>query len=205
MAVIFDYDGVLVDSLDVIFEKVRQFLHRKEVDVSREQFLDLFNENFYDAIQRLGLSQQEIKDQFPELQAYVILHEQEMPWQPKMRAILQGIAENSPTYVITSNFSEVVERRLRDAHIHGVQVFGADKEISKEKLINELIGEHNDLHYVGDTVGDIRTAKRSGATSVAVTWGWHTKERLAEADPDHLVDYPQELLDLIARSRTARA
>ena len=52
------------------------------------------------------------------------------------------------------------------------------------------------MYYVCDTVGDIREARDAGIRTVAVTWGWHSRERLAAAHPDRLIDVPEKLLAL---------
>lgn len=51
--------------------------------------------------------------------------------------------------------------------------------------------------YVGDTSVDIKTAKNAGMISVAVTWGYRTKEQLLAENPDYIIDSPMELLDLL--------
>jgi phosphoglycolate phosphatase-like HAD superfamily hydrolase len=52
---------------------------------------------------------------------------------------------------------------------------------------------------IGDTPLDVRCARAIGARAVAVLTGWHTREELAEARPDLLLDDlsdPAPLLDL---------
>jgi phosphoglycolate phosphatase len=51
-------------------------------------------------------------------------------------------------------------------------------------------------YYIGDTTGDIREAKMAGIRTVAVTWGWHSRERLAKLQPDYLIDNPSDLLSI---------
>jgi len=53
-----------------------------------------------------------------------------------------------------------------------------------------------DIYYIGDTTGDIKEGKQAGVKTVGVTWGWHSKEKMAAAEPDYLFDNPQELLKL---------
>jgi phosphoglycolate phosphatase len=48
--------------------------------------------------------------------------------------------------------------------------------------------------YIGDTTGDILEAREAGVQTVAVTWGWHSREKLVAVHPDFLVDRPEELL-----------
>jgi phosphoglycolate phosphatase len=50
---------------------------------------------------------------------------------------------------------------------------------------------------VGDTVGDIVEARQAGVPSVAVTWGWHSEERLLAASPDVVAHDPQELVGIL--------
>jgi phosphoglycolate phosphatase len=45
-------------------------------------------------------------------------------------------------------------------------------------------------------VGDIKEGRLAGVTTVAVTWGWHSKEKLQAAGPDLLVEEPEGLLTL---------
>ncbi len=49
---------------------------------------------------------------------------------------------------------------------------------------------------IGDSTMDIETARNAGMRAIAVTWGFHDRERLRAAGADQLVDAPEELLDL---------
>jgi phosphoglycolate phosphatase len=50
--------------------------------------------------------------------------------------------------------------------------------------------------YVCDTAGDIREAREAGVKAVAVTWGWHPRERLERAKPDAFIEKSEDLLAL---------
>lgn len=52
---------------------------------------------------------------------------------------------------------------------------------------------------VGDTVGDIRSAREAGVRIVAVTWGYDTAETLEKAGPDALVSDPSALLEALSQ------
>jgi phosphoglycolate phosphatase len=69
---------------------------------------------------------------------------------------------------------------------------------SKEEKIAYAIDKYgiskDKTFYIGDTVGDILEAKGAGVRSIAVTWGWHNRDRLVKAAPDYLVETPNELL-----------
>ena len=72
--------------------------------------------------------------------------------------------------------------------------------LSKKRRVEKYIRSNGldpkSLYYVGDTTIDIESARHAGARTVAVTWGLNTAEKLASANPDYLVDHPDQLLDI---------
>jgi phosphoglycolate phosphatase len=66
------------------------------------------------------------------------------------------------------------------------------------KAAEELGGAEGDVYVIGDAVSDIRAAGQAGVKSVAVTWGHQSREKLAAAEPDHLVRSPGELQRLLS-------
>ncbi len=64
--------------------------------------------------------------------------------------------------------------------------------------LTQLAGEVEAAVYVGDSPFDIQAAKAAGMASVAAGWGRiHSPERLAAEQPDVLLARPQELLDVL--------
>ncbi len=55
--------------------------------------------------------------------------------------------------------------------------------------------------YMGDSRVDMRTAANSGLRSVAVTWGFRPRQELEENGAMFLIDRPEQLLDIIYKSR----
>jgi pyrophosphatase PpaX len=52
--------------------------------------------------------------------------------------------------------------------------------------------------YVGDSPFDIQAAKAAGMTAIGVSWGGiHSRARLEAESPDEIVDAPAELLDVL--------
>ncbi len=51
--------------------------------------------------------------------------------------------------------------------------------------------------YVGDTVTDMLCARHAGMESVAVTWGYGSRDELRETEPDHLLDTPEQIFRLL--------
>ncbi len=53
--------------------------------------------------------------------------------------------------------------------------------------------------FVGDSIFDIAAGKAAGVATVAVTWGAFTRAQLEPATPDHWLDRPAELPGLVER------
>ena len=53
------------------------------------------------------------------------------------------------------------------------------------------------IWYVGDTVTDMRCARNAGMESIAVTWGFQTREMIEEVGADHWADSSHMLTFLL--------
>ena len=80
------------------------------------------------------------------------------------------------------------------------EIFGSDFLFSKKEKIDHALEKYGipreKAFYIGDTAGDIVEARAAGVRSVAVTWGWHDRERLVAVRPDFLIDTPEGLLTI---------
>lgn len=50
-----------------------------------------------------------------------------------------------------------------------------------------------DCIVIGDSTMDLETARRAGMRAIAVTWGYHDRNRLIEAGATHMIDHPNQL------------
>jgi phosphoglycolate phosphatase len=199
---LFDFDGVLVDSLSLYEKSVNICLERigKPLIASREEFLDLFEDNFYSAIAKRGVDVGEFmaasKAVTPALDYGVVRPVTELI------PVLAELKKRHGLIIISSNSSFAIRLMLAkfgfDSYFD--DVLGADFNFSKIEKILYAMGHYgtNGGHtfYVCDTAGDIREAREAGVKAVAVTWGWHPRERLERARPDAMIEQPEDLLRL---------
>jgi len=199
---LFDFDGVLVDSLEVYERRVKFCLEKigKPIIQSRNDFLDLFEDNFYEGIIKKGIDLTEFMNasrSIPTKDDY----EQMTPFSPIL-PVLAELKKNNILTVVSSNISHVIHVILSKYGFNGCfrEVMGADFGYSKEeKILHALKSfqmEKDRTYYVGDTVGDIKEARLAGVKTVAVTWGWHAKDKLETANPDYLIEVPDDLLTI---------
>jgi phosphoglycolate phosphatase len=109
---------------------------------------------------------------------------------------------NHPLIVISSNDSPTIQEALRLYNFNGIfqEILGSDFMFSKKEKILYAAKKYQttlqDIYYIGDTTGDIKEGKQARIKTVGITWGWHSREKMAAAKPDYLFDTPQELLQL---------
>ena len=200
--IMFDYDGVIVDSLEVFTSRFTQACRENgfnEVNAS-EDVLGLFDGNVYETMMSRGLDESTIDNI---LKRYELLQGEQLADLELFNGIkeaLERISEEHQVYVITSNLSSATMRIL---HQNGIECFkgviGAEKEKSKIKKIQNIMALHPGIpaYYVGDTKGDMIEGKNAGTQTIGVTWGWHTSSKLKEGFPDYLFNTPEELADFL--------
>ncbi len=197
---LFDFDGVLVDSLAVYERRVRLCLEKigSPAIQSRDDFLSLFEDNFYEGIIKKGVD----LAAFMNASRSISTHDdcdQMTPFAPLLPVLMELKKENILA-VISSNVSRVINDILSKHGFDGCfrDVLGADFGYSKtDKILhamNSFQVEKDKTYYIGDTTGDIKEARLAGVKTVAVTWGWHSKEKLETVMPDYLIENGDDLL-----------
>lgn len=196
--VMFDYDGVIADSYAQFIEDWMRVCRSHGIVFRRaEEAIGLFDGNVYESMRRMGVDDETINRILEEYRATANFQDVELF--PGMADALREIAALHRVVIITSNLSAAVRGVLER---HGVdcvsEVIGAEREKSKIKKIKAVISRFPELtpYYVGDTRGDMLEGREAGSLTVAVTWGWHTADRLMEGRPDYLVNTPGELVAL---------
>lgn len=199
---IFDYDGVIVDSLDLFMKFFIGACKKEgfnEID-SKEVFLSLFDGNMFEKMKQKGMSKNHILHIMLYMKDKLLMNQEKLQVFPDMKQTLKTLSEHYSLYIITSNESNVVNQFLIS---QGIDIFkdtyGSDKEPSKVKKIQSIKQQNNNnnnVFYIGDTVGDIAEGKQAKVQTIAVTWGWHTKEKLQKSAPDYIISTPKELLSL---------
>ncbi len=197
---LFDFDGVLVDSLELYETSVNVCLERigKPSISSREEFLELFEDNFYSAVARRGVD----LDQFMTASREVtpVLDYGIVRPVRGLVPVLEEMKKLHVLVIISSNSSFAIRLMLEKYGFSPYfdEVLGADFNFSKIEKIHHAKGHYkangDQTLYVCDTAGDIREARAACVKTVAVTWGWHSRERLERAKPDAIIEKPEDLL-----------
>ena len=199
---LFDFDGVLVDSLDVYEKTVTDCL--KDINQTlirdRDEFLELFEDNFYESLKNKGINLDVFMKNAEDILARVKI--KNMKPFPAVAPVIEELHKNHCLIVISSNDYASIKEALELFNYDGYfrEILGSDFMFSKkEKILYASKKYHvtlQDIYYIGDTMGDIKEGKQAGVKTVGVTWGWHSKEKMAATKPDYLFDNPRQLLIL---------
>jgi phosphoglycolate phosphatase len=199
---LFDFDGVLVDSLDVYEKTVTLCLAKinQPLTRGRAEFLELFDGNFYETLAQKGVNLENFMTASVDILSQV--NYSEMKPFDAMWPVLQELKKKHCLIVISSNDTPTIREALRLYGFEDIfqEILGSDFMLSKKDKILYAIKKYSvmleDIYYIGDTIGDIREGKQAGVKTIGVTWGWHDKIKMASSNPDYLFNDPQELLQL---------
>jgi phosphoglycolate phosphatase len=200
----FDFDGVIVDSLDIFSNAFLEACAAAGVEgfTSAADLLAVMEDNYYTGMRARGVDDARGAEVLRLLGASLVRARHWLKPFPLMPQVLEELADVRTVVVVTSSPDEVVGGWLRAHDVPGVsEVAGAETARSKVEKIHALQERFpgQDVYwYVGDTTGDIREAREAGATPVGVAWGWHEPQELGEAGAERVAATPAELLTILA-------
>ena len=117
-----------------------------------------------------------------------------------LEKVVRKLAESHLLAVVTGNTEGNVRAFLEEHGLEGCiqAVYGVDMPGSKvEKILmakSQFAEEGEAVFMVGDSVSDVREARKAGVISIAVSWGHQSMGMLVKAVPDHIVRLPEELI-----------
>lgn len=197
---LFDFDGVIFDSFEGLFS-----LAQKYWDMTAEQYRAAHEGNIYEDMREMNA--EDLREEERKLGRYFDeAGEAIAPTCPifsGMRDALLQLSDRYQLFIVTSTPSPVVKKVLQRCGIEScfAGIYGLDIDRSKEKKIGMIFAQHHvvseDCVFITDTLGDIREARKAGVEAIAVTWGFHERERLQKGDPWRIIETVQELVPAI--------
>ena len=121
--------------------------------------------------------------------------------------LIKALVERGVKIAVASNkFQAGTERLIRSffPDVEFVAVLGQrvgvplkpDPQIDLEIMAVAGVEPSETIH-IGDSGVDMQTAHAAGVRAVGVTWGFRSREELAENQADVIADTPQEILNLL--------
>lgn len=204
--VIFDFDGTIANTLDSIIDIMNNlsedFRFRKIRDEDKEY---LRGKRPREILNHLGISLFKlpfvIRKVRREINSHIALLSPSVDLLPALKLLKKNKCQLG---IVTTNIEENVRKFLHannldqfDLFYTSKKIFGKDKTISK--IIRDMKLEKSNVYFVGDEVRDIEAGKKAGVNTIAVSWGYNTKEALAKENPKFLIDSPDEIGKIILK------
>jgi phosphoglycolate phosphatase-like HAD superfamily hydrolase len=203
--IIFDFDGTLADSLEIIFHIINNLASEFDYHPSSySEIHELKKLTDCQIIKQSGIALYKIPFLVRRLRIEL---KQELLNIALFPGIKEAIRElNDQGYqlgIITYNSRENVRRVLENHGLHDAFdfIYNTPTIIGKHLVIRKLLKEKNlspaDVVVVGDEIRDIIGAKKAKTRAIAVSWGFDDRELLVTNQPDVIIDHPQEILPLV--------
>ncbi len=208
--ILFDYDGVIADSLPSVHTTYKQLSKMFHFSYPHRHSKDIHESNWRIFLGTLGLKDKETVEalelEFHKLQKQM---QEEVGLCRGIAKVIQELRRQGYALAICSgNYKDIINDRLKKKGIR--KYFKAvldyrDAEyrtkpdpILLDKAMKLLHAKPENTIYIGDMDGDILAARNANLYKViAVTWGFHSQKRLKGADA--VVHTPKDLITAIKR------
>jgi HAD superfamily hydrolase (TIGR01509 family) len=194
-AVLFDWDGTLLDSAETTYRCYRRLFENFGIDFTREVFTRTYAPDWYRTYEGIGLS----RERWSEADARwleIYAEEKSELVEGARDALTRIAAAGLRAGLVTSGSRARVEPELAR---HGIVdlfsavVCGEDAQNKKPhpEALHEGLGRigiaAEEAAYVGDSPEDVRMARAAGVYVVGVEGGFPNREALRDSGPDVLV------------------
>jgi phosphoglycolate phosphatase len=209
--VFFDLDGTLVDTREGIFKSLIHVLESYDIEIPpdedlirqigpplHEAFSELLDTSDEDEI---SLAIDIYRRRYSSRGLY-----QSSPY-PGIEELLRKVRENGLTAFVLTAKMEAYAKKILDHYglsQYFVRIYGSRPDGSlenKSELISYVLEKEKispaDAVMIGDREYDITGAKDNGFPAVAVTYGYGSREEIAEAGPARTCDDTTSLYDAI--------
>ena len=213
ISVIFDFDGVLVDSRPTMGASLADALG--EFGISAPSALETsllvgppLELGLTEFLTRRGISLEELPEIIARFRdSYAVKSIQSTYLFPGIREMLDSLySDNIPMYIATSKprFLTVplVKELAIEEYFSMIQAPDGDVTEDKTETLRKLLcamsnpGAESSRRsiMIGDREADIRAARENNIESIGVSWGYGTQDELLAARPTYMVKSPNLLL-----------
>lgn len=198
--VIFDFDGTLVDSREVIYHSVKKFVEKECCPLGKNFKKDMGDWPLEEQLRRSGINKnrgmivEEIKSDLG----------RNMNKMKPARGLRDMQKIDVEKVILSNNSDNVIRKILRNIgvnffkEIHSPKEFHNKAEGIKKVLKKKGLAGHEAV-YVGDRDKDMTSAKKAGCYAVAVSnkISWSTREELLKSGPDFIISDLRDIRKVI--------
>lgn len=210
VAVLFDLDGTLVDSIDLLVASMEYAFEGRERRPPLDEWLALIGTPLDAMLRRWAEGPADVERLRARYREHQLAkHDDMLKLYPGMVETVRALhAQGHALGVVTSKLEVGARRALKFAQVEECfsAVVGID-HTEKHKpepepvwhALERLGMPRERALFVGDSTHDMHAGRAAGVYTVAVLWGPYTREQLAPTAPDTYIERFGELLPVVAR------
>lgn len=203
--ILFDFDGVLADTLDDLLQFGQEVCN--ELGVSHHVVKEDLSSLEVMSFATFG-KQLEVSDAL--IEKFVQRCLEKVAGKDSPPAIFAGLAEvvrdlstRHVLGIVTTNSTQNVKAFLAQHKLEDCirVIYGVDQPGTKAEKIshaqNQFAAAGETVFMIGDAVSDIHAAKQASAKSIAASWGHQNLDRLTKAEPDYIIHSASEIIGIV--------
>jgi pyrophosphatase PpaX len=210
-ALLFDLDGTLIDSIELIMSSMRHafdgYPARGPTD---DEWRALIGRPLIDSFREFVRDEPEVERLIGRYREYQLLHHDRLvrPYDGVVAAIRGFASAGHPMALVTSKADWLAKRALVHVQLHDAipVVVGCDTSTRHkpdpepvELALALLRSAPRDAMFVGDSPFDIQAGRAAGVYTVGVTWGACSRDEMARAGADLVIDEIGQLVGAVER------
>ncbi|MDE1726988.1 MAG: HAD hydrolase-like protein [Thaumarchaeota archaeon] len=202
--IVFDFDGTIADTMSVVIKIANKFSdHYGYRKIPLSDLPKLREKRPSEVLKHLGISIFKLPIVVRKIRFEMNKEIVHLQTAIEIKDTLLNLKKNGCVLgILTTNSRENVTEFLKNNDLQlfdfvytGRAVYGKARLL--KKLMKEKTIPHKDPIYVGDEIRDVEAAKKAGIRVIGVAWGYNTKAALQKANPDYIVEKPEELQEII--------
>lgn len=202
--IIFDYDGVLVDTFPLACSAYYAIFKEFNIknNVSTEQFRDFFEVDWTKNLAVLGISKKKDIEKCELIFRGIVADpNRSVKIYPKIEPVLKELKNKGyKMAVLSNNYEDIIKTHLEKNKIlhYFDRIVDAKYGLKPSpvgilKLLAEMKLKPEETVMIGDMDGDILTAKNAKLKkAIGVSWGFHNHKKLKDADV--IINTPLEII-----------
>jgi pyrophosphatase PpaX len=216
-ALLFDLDGTLIDSIELILGAMRHAFTGFDGDApTDEQWRAGIGIPLHTALRQFAPDEAEVERLFGRYREYQLEHHDQLirPYEGIIEAIQAFSAAGHPIALVTSKSDWMAKKALVLVGLDALipVIVGCDTCVNHkphpepvERALALLGARADNALFFGDSPHDVQSGRAAGVFTAGVTWGAFTREEMIASGADVVIDRPTELSGVVARHSTRRA
>ena len=213
-AILFDLDGTLIDSIELILGAARHaFVGFEGRAPSEEEWRAGIGRPLQTVLREFALDDAEVARLIGRYRAYQLEHHDRLvrPYDGIVETVRWLSDGGHPMALVTSKADWMAEKAMVLVGLDRLipTIVGCDSCVNHkphpepvERALALLGVAPGDAIFVGDSPHDVESGRAAGVATVGVAWGAFTRDELERSGADVVIDRVEDLRGVVARFRT---